>query len=145
MTASGEGEIRLYKSDSGNTYKIPIFFSRTEPLDVATDPRQLPFVGQLPITLKEDDKLLLAMKGDAATVVDNTSVIRVPIQVKNTSSGFKYDTDLTAADFGLTSADVNVATTETIVGSYTVPAQMEIRIGKGNAVNSSIYMQLAYT
>lgn len=150
MTASGEGKIRIIYADLNEGTRDKVFESRTEPLDVSTDPRQMRQVGKVekpnwPNGIDEDDQLILEMKGDSATTVDNTSVIRIPIRRKNKRTGQVEDDELTGSDFGLTASDVAIGTGWTKVGAYSVAAQEQVKVGKQNYDNSQIYMQMAYT
>lgn len=146
MTASGEGSVRMIFADASETRRDVVFGEvRTEPLDVSTDPQQQLVVPAGAATLEEDDKLIVEMKGDAATTVDNTSVIRIPVRIQNKKTKVVRETYLTGADLGLTATDVAIATSWTKVGSYTVNAQERLRLGHGTRANSTIYAQLAYT
>ncbi len=147
MTASGEGAVRIIFQDASGTRQDVVFGEvRTEPLDVSTDPRQLP---QVPfgrnVPLGQDDVLVVQMKGDSATTVDNTSTIRIPVTIQNIKTGVMRETYLTGADLGLSATDVAVATTFTQIGSYTVNAQERLQLGHRTQVNSQIYASLAYT
>lgn len=146
MTASGEGDIRILFADASETRRDVVFGAvRTEPLDVSTDPQQQLVVPAGMATLDEDDKLIVEMKGDSATTVDNTAAIRIPVRIQNKKTGVVRETYITGADLGLTATDVAIATSWTKVGSYTVGAQERLRLGHGTRANSVIYMQIAYT
>jgi hypothetical protein len=146
MTASGEGSVRFIFADASETRRDVVFGEvRTEPLDVSTDPQQQLVVPAGSATLEEDDKLIVEMKGDSATTVDNTSVIRIPVRIQNKKTQVVRETYLTGADLGLTSTDVSIATSWTKVGSYTINAQERLRLGHGTRANSTLYAQLAWT
>lgn len=146
MTASGEGAIRLIFADASETRRDVIFGEvRTEPLDVSQDPQQQLVVPAGAATIEEDDKLIVEMKGDSATTVDNGSKIRIPVRIQNKKTKVVRETYLTAADLGLTTTDVSIGTGWTKVGSYTVNAQERLRLGHGTRANSTIYMEMIYT
>lgn len=150
MTASGAGKIRIAYADAAETVLIPVVEFRTEALNCqgASNPsiRDMQYINpDARFTWKRDDKIKILMIGDAATNVNNTSAIRVPITRKNVNTGAKNDTDLVTADFGLTAGNVAIGTTWTPVGQYIVNGQEEIRIGKQNINNSQVYMNLNYT
>lgn len=146
MTASGEGSARLVGTDAGQTQRNTLVGPiRTEVLDISTDPRQQYCVGYIDYALRENDLLILEMKGDAATNVNNTSSIRIPVTLKNLKTGLETATYLVGADFGLTASNVAVTTAWTVVGTYTVPVQYAIKIGHKQSVNSVIYATLNYT
>lgn len=146
MTASGEGSVRIVFQDASGTRRDVVYGEvRTEPLDVSTDPRQQLQVPAGQATLEEDDKLITEFKGDSATTVDNTSVIRIPVRIQNKKTNVVRETYINGADLGLTATDISILTTFTQFGSYTINAQERLKLGHATQVNSQIYMQLAFT
>lgn len=151
MTASGEGQVRIIYADANEHTRDVIFGPvRTEPLDVSTDPQQQQVIDPIEVSnwpngLDEDDKLIVEMKGDSATTVDNTSTIRIPVRVRNKRTGQVRDTEITGADLGLTATDVAIGTSWTKVGSYSIGAQEQLKLGKRTRANSTIYAALAFT
>ena len=152
MTQTGSGKLRVYYADNQETYLIPVWESRSEPLNpfasgASIDPRMLPFIPLDPrYTWKRDDKIILQYYADSTTSVNNTSVIRLPITRKNVNTGAKYDAFLVASDFGLTSTDVTLtASVWSRIGQYVALGQEEIRLGCQNSVNSQVFMNLQYT
>jgi hypothetical protein len=152
MTNSAEGAVRIVFQDASGTARNVVYGeTRTEPLraaaagSVATDPRTLQQVPAGGATLGQDDKLVVEMKADSATYLDNGSTIRIPVRIQNVKTGVVRETFLTAADLGLTTTDVSIATTWTTVGSYTVNAQERLRLGHATQANSQILMTLLYT
>lgn len=151
MTASGEGDFRVIYSDRlGNTRDVVYGSIDTRVLDISADPQQCQVLPPIEHPrwkegLGDGDKLILEMKGESATTVDNTSVIRVPIRRKSLRTGMVSDEDLKGADFGLSSTDITVGTSWTEIGSYSLSSQEKIKLGKKTRDNSTIYAQLAYT
>lgn len=148
MTAGPVGSIRIVAADASGTRRDVIFGGvRTELLALgATDPRLSLYVPAGMATLEEDDVLSIDILADASVDIDNTSVFRIPVRIQNKKTGVVRETFLTGADFGLSATNiVTVAAVWTFVGKYTVNAQERVRLGHTNAVNSRIYMALAYT
>lgn len=142
--ASGEGLIRIRFTDANRGVMTKVFESRTEVLDVSTDPRQQLLVAVSGVTLGQDDLIILEIKGDSATTFDkDLSSVRIPVTVLSTATGQKTATDLVYADFS--TEDTTVADTWTEVGSYTVPAQQKIKLGKEIPDNSRIYINVTTT
>lgn len=152
MTNTGEGAVRIVFQDASGTRRDVVFGEvRTEPLraaaagTTATDPRVMMQVPAGAATLEEDDKLVVEMKGDAATIVDETAVVRIPVRIQNKKTQVTRETFLTGADIGLVATNVAVLTTFTLIGSYTINAQERLRLGHATQVNSQILMNLMYT
>ena len=142
MADTDEGDFRIVKTDASETVRQVLFEAASELLDISTDPRQQIIIAQSMASLREDDKLLIEYKTGTATSVDyGTSVVRIPIRRRNVRTGNVAESYLRHSDFA--SADVTVAAGSWIkIGSYTVPAQEEIRIGQSIAENSRIYVEL---
>lgn len=152
MTTTGEGAVRIVFQDASGTRRDVVYGeTRTEALRAAavtvtaTDPRVMQQVPAGQQVLEEDDKLVVEMKGDAATIVDETATIRIPVRIQNKKTGVVRETFLTGADLGLAAANVTINTTFTTVGSYTVNAQERLKLGHATQVNSQILMNLNYT
>ncbi|MDD5614882.1 MAG: hypothetical protein PHH85_01620 [Candidatus Methanoperedens sp.] len=152
MGNTAEGTVRIVMQDASGTSRSVVFGEvRTEPLraaaagTVATDPRTMLQVPAGAATLGQDDKLVVEMKADSATNINNTSTIRIPVRIQNVKTGVVRETYLTGADLGLTSSNVAIATTFTTVGSYTVNAQERVRLGHTTQVNSQALACLLYT
>jgi hypothetical protein len=148
MTAGPVGSVRIVAADASGTRRDVIFGgSRTELLALgATDPRLSQYVPAGAATLEEDDVLTVEVLADAAVDVDNTSVYRIPVRIQNKKTNVVRETFLTGADFGLSATNiVTVAAVWTQIGKYTINAQERVRLGHTNAVNSRIYMALAFT
>ena len=140
MVASDEGDFRIVKTDASETVRQVLFEAASESLDISTDPRQQIIIPMSQATLREDDKLLIEYKTATATSIDfGTSVVRVPIRRRNVRTGNVADSFLRHANFA--SADVTVGANSWVkIGSYTIPAQEEVRIGQSIAENSRIYV-----
>ncbi len=103
-----------------------------------SDPQKMPKVkkGLSPV-MREDDRLALMFRPDAAYTADKTAdviTLRVPVTFRNIRTGVVYEKTLTALDFN--SADKYMpedtamsAATWYIVDYYTIPAQSEIKLG----------------
>ena len=149
--ATAEGIVRLVYSDASETSKNQAMNLSTQELDLATDPRQLQvlaFGGQV---LAEDDKLIMeffptAAAGDVATDPTESathSLIRVPVTVKNVRTGNKFERTLTSNDFQSAAANYSCSQNAwTAIGTYTVGAQEEVRLGHINPVNSRVRIEL---
>lgn len=142
MAAADEGMMRIRFTDANRGVMTKVFESRTEPLDVATDPRQqliLPMSGGV---VGQDDLVILEVNADLATSMDyGLSTVRIPVTVLATATGQKTATYLVHADF--TSVDVTLpAGTWVEVGTYTIPAQQKLRLGHEIPDNSRIYLEI---
>jgi hypothetical protein len=93
-------------------------------------------------SLREDDKILIEYKTGAATSVDyGLSTVRIPIRRRNVRTGNVADSFLRHSDFAAADAPVG-ANSWIKIGSYTIPAQEEVRVGQSIAENSRIYVDL---
>lgn len=142
MVDTDEGDFRITKTDASETVREVLYEGPSEILDASTDPRQQPIVPMSLASLREDDKLLIEYKTTTATTVDyGLSTVRIPIRRRNVRTGNVAESYLRHGNF--TSADVTVAANTWVkIGSYTVPAQEEIRLGQSIAENSRIYVAL---
>ncbi len=152
MANTGEGAVRVVFQDASGTRRDVVYGeTRTEALraaaagTTATDPRVMQQVPAGQAVLEEDDKLVIEMKGDAATIVDETAVIRIPVRIQNKKTNVVRETFITGADLGLSATNVTINTTFTTVGSYTINAQERLKLGHATQVNSQILMNLMYT
>jgi hypothetical protein len=104
-----------------------------------TDPQKMPKVkvGQSPI-IREDEKLVIQMKQTTALTEHTTSTaatntVRIPVLVYNMRTRNEFEKTLTATDFTdlkpYVSSAVWAITAWYDVFSYTLPAQLRMRIG----------------
>ena len=144
MAATDEGAVRIVFSDASETNKRVIQEYATEQLKVSTDPRQQQIVPKSVDFLQEDDKIILEMNLLAASSVDyaaaetNTKV-RIPVTIRNKRTGNIFERILRHPDFA--SADVTIAAANAwpVIGTYTISAQEEVKLGWNIAENSRIY------
>jgi len=142
MVDTDEGDFRIVKTDASETVRQVLYEGPSESLDISTDPRQQVIIPMSVATLREDDKLLIEYKTGTATSVDyGSSVVRIPIRRRNVRTGNVSESFLRHSNFA--SADVTVIANSWVkIGSYTIPAQEEIRLGQSIAENSRIYVSL---
>lgn len=145
MTATDEGDVRIRFTDANRGIMTKVFESRTEPLDVSTDPRQQLLLPMSGVTLGQDDLIILECNVDTTSEIDyGLSTIRIPVTVMSTATGQRTATYLVHADF--VAADVTLtADTWIEIGSYTVPAQQKIKLGHEIPDNSRIYITMLET
>lgn len=139
-----EGELRIIFSDASETNKRVIQQYSSEQLDVSTDPRQLQIVPKSVDLLMEDDKMILEYSAMAATNIDYTAAeawtkIRIPVTVRNKRTGTIFEKTLRHPDFASADVTISGANTFTVIGTYTVGAQEEVKLGWSIAENSRIY------
>lgn len=148
---SAEGRLRLVFSDASQTEKRVIAEYATLTLDISTDPRQQIIVPMSAGFISEDDLLIMefyptSAAGDVATDPTESathSLVRVPITVKNVRTGNKYEKVLTSADFNAAATNYTCAqNTWTAIGTVTVSAQEQIKLGFAIADNSRISIDL---
>lgn len=102
-----------------------------------TDPQLMPKLAADPTPLREDDKLTLMFKPDAAYTASATAdvlTIRIPVRFKNLRTGKVFSKTLTALDFESADKYMPAATAMSAgvwydVDSYIIPAQSEIKLG----------------
>ena len=111
-----------------------------------TDPQQMPKVKKtLSTVLKQDDKLALMFKPDAALVAAATPgtaqdglTLRIPVTFRNVRTGVVYEKTLVASDFTINGEDaagaglweiVSAAGVWVWLANYIVPAQSELKLG----------------
>lgn len=149
--ATAEGRIRIVFSDASQTEKRVVAEFATQELDLATDPRQLQIVPMSAGFISEDDLMIMefmptAGSGDVATDPTESathSLVRVPITIKNVRTANKYEKILTSKDFN--AAATNYTCTQdvwTAIGTVTVGAQEQIKIGRAIADNSRVRIEL---
>ena len=143
MAATDAGDIRIVKTDASETVRVVLFETASEiALLGKTDPRLAPIVPMSQAALREDDKLLIEYRtGTATSVAKATSAVRIPIRKRNVRTGNVAESFLRASD--VFAANVTVpANSWYKIGTYTVKAQEEIKIGQSIAENSKLYVEL---
>ena len=148
-----EGQMRLKYTDASMTRQDVVYGDvPTTKLDIATDPRQMlvvPYQSGPP--LKEDDMLIMALKGNTAGDFDSGSTFQVPVTIRNITTGIVREaflevgdfTDMSGAALSATNVDYGVSFTDVV--KYTIKAQEEMRLGHKFAENSRIYVALVVT
>jgi hypothetical protein len=146
--------MRIYAADASLSRKDVIYGDVSSVLIAlgAADPRLAQVVPYTPgAVLKEDDVLIIALKGDAADALDSATVVRVPVTIKNMTTGIVRAAFLTLADFrtmagaAIDGTDISVLTSWTDVMKYTVGAQERLILGHKFAENSRIHAIFADT
>lgn len=142
MTATDEGDVRIRFTDANRGIMTKVFESRTEPLDVATDPRQQLLLPMSGVTLGQDDLVILECNVDTTSSMDyGLSTVRIPVTVMSTATGQRTATYLTHGDFA--AADTTLTADIWVeIGSYTVPAQQKIKLGHEIPDNSRVYISM---
>ena len=145
-----EGDMRLKYADASLTRQDVVYGDvPTTKLDVSTDPRQqlvVPYQSGDP--LKEDDLLIMTLKGLTAGTFDAGSTFQIPVTIRNVTTGIVREAFLGVADFttmagaAIDTTDINYGTSLTDVTKYTVKAQEQVRLGHKFAENSRIYVAL---
>jgi len=144
MTATDAGDIRIVKTDASETVRQLIYECPSETAVLgATDPRLGPIVPMSQASFREDDKILVEYKtGTATQVTGATSSIRLPIRRKNVRTGNITESFLRTGDVFAAGAVTVAASTWVKIGSYTIAAQEEVKVGQTIAENSRIYVNL---
>jgi hypothetical protein len=144
MVATDAGDIRVVKTDASETVRQVLYETSSEIAVLgATDPRLSPIVPMSLAGMREDDKLIVEYKtGTASQVTGATSAIRLPIRRRNVRTGNVAESFLRSSDLFAAGAVVVAASKWVSIGTYTVPAQEEIRIGQTIAENSRLYVSL---
>jgi len=144
MVATDAGDIRIVKTDASETVRQVLYETGSEIAVLgATDPRLAPIVPMSIATLREDDKLLIEYRtGTASQVTGATSAARIPIRRRNVRTGNVAESFLRSSDVFAAGAVTIAANSWITIGSYTIPAQEEIRIGQTIAENSRLYFDL---
>lgn len=149
---SAEGRLRLIFSDASQTEKRVIQEYNTFVLDVSTDPRQQPIVPQSAGTIGEDDLLIMeymptAGTGDVATDPTESAthtLVQIPVTIRNVRTGNVYEKMLTSYDFNSSATNYTgiAAGTWSAIGTVTVSAQEQMKLGFAVADNSRIKVDL---
>ncbi len=156
-----EGTIYLEYHDAQSQNPDTKVEMSTVEADLSTDitkQKPIPYFRQDP-SLKQDDLLVISLKGITAGTADEGSTIRIPVMRKNTATGRWYPAILehvataTSANekvwYGYDGQDINVNVTygiaKTPVWKYTVKAQEEIILGQPDAFSSKAYISLVLT
>ena len=144
MVATDAGDIRIVKTDASETVRQVLYETGSEIAVLgASDPRLAPIVPMSQATLREDDKILIEYKtGTASQVTGATSSARIPIRRKNVRTGNVAESFLRSSDIFAAGAVTIAANGWVTIGSYTIPAQEEIRIGQSIAENSRLFFDL---
>lgn len=144
MVATDAGDIRIVKTDASETVRQVLYETGSEIAVLGgSDPRLAPIVPMSQATLREDDKLLIEYKtGTATQVTGATSSARIPIRRRNVRTGNVAESFLRSSDVFAAGATTIAANAWVTIGSYTVPAQEEIRLGQSIAENSRLYFDL---
>jgi hypothetical protein len=144
MAATDAGDIRIVKTDASETVRQVIFETGSEIAVLgATDPRLAPIVPMSQATFREDDKLLVEYKtGTASQVTGATSSVRIPIRRRNVRTGNVAESFLRSSDVFAAGATTIAASSWVKIGSYTIPAQEEVKIGQSIAENSRFFANL---
>lgn len=149
--ATVEGLVRLEFSDASETESQLMGQFNTTTLDLATDPRQLVVLPMSGRSIGAYDLLLMKFKplggaGDVATDPTesaNHTLVRVPVTIKNLSTGNVFETVLTSADFNDSATNYTCPVGRwTTIGTYEVTPQERLRLGFGIADNSRIRVEL---
>lgn len=142
MVATDSGKFRIVKTDASETVRQVLFESHSTSLGVSTDPRQQVIVPMSQASAREDDKIMLEYFTATATTVDKgLSTMIIPFRRRNVRTGNVADTVLIDSDFQTADATVG-ASSWTKIGSFTIPAQEEYKLGQTIAENSRIYVSL---
>jgi hypothetical protein len=156
-----EGQIRIEYHDSQSSNPREMLRMSTTEADLSTDftkQKVVPFYKDVP-SLKQDDMLVISLKGITAGTADEGSTIRLPVMRKNTATGIwtqdvlEHTTTAASANektfYGFDGQDINVniayGVSWTPVWKYTVKAQEEIVLGQPIADNSKAYISLVLT
>lgn len=145
-----EGSFRMVMSDASETNKRVVGEWATEQLDISTDPRQQIIMPKSKDMLEEDDKLILEVSLLAASNVDYTATetftkMRIPVTIRNKRTGTVLERTLRHPDFASADVTVSSANVWTVIGTYTVSAQEQVKIGWNIAENSRIYVLMGET
>jgi hypothetical protein len=144
MVATDAGDIRIVKTDASETVRQVLYETGSEIAVLGeTDPRLAPIVPMSLAGLREDDKLLIEYKtGTASQITGASCSARIPIRRRNVRTGNVAESFLRSSDVFAAGVASIAASSWITIGSYTVPAQEEIRIGQTIAENSRLYFSL---
>jgi hypothetical protein len=155
MTATIIGSVRIYAADASMSRKDVIFGDASTVLLGlgATDPRLSLIVPFTPkAELKEDDILIISTNSIADGNIDSTAVWRIPVTIKNMTTGIVRQSFLGIPDF-TTMAGSAIGSTDilspagiwTDIVKYTVKPQERLILGHQFAENSRIMLTMAVT
>lgn len=152
-TLSDEGEIRITFTDASEGNKQFIMEGSTERLRcrvaagaVEADARKYLIMPKSKAALEEDDKILIEFKPTVETEVDyGLSVIELPVTIRNKRTGAVYERTLRHGDFATGDVTTIPADKWTVLGTYVISAQEQVKLGWNIAENSRIYMKLEET
>ena len=153
MALSTDYRLRLVYADASETRMDVVFEADGNSLNpgrvaynAAFDPRQLPIVPKTAGALAEDDKLIVYGYFDSTGTVDVSDTrMLVPVSIRNVKTGVVSEKVLKTSDLlGTSDITISSASTWTKLGSYTVSAQEQLKIGHQVAENSRIQMSLDY-
>ena len=147
--------VRIYASDASMSRKDIIYGDVSYALATlgATDPRLSLIVPFTPKgELKEDDILIFAFQSVAADALDEASTMRVPVTIKNMTTGIVRQAFLDIpncvdmAGAAISATDISLpAGVMTDAFKYVVKAQERLILGHQMAENSRLYMSMADT
>lgn len=149
--ATTEGLVRLVFSDASETESQLMGEFNTTTLDLSTDPRQLVVLPMSQRSIGAYDLLLMQFKplggaGDVATDPTesaNHTLVRVPVTIKNMSTGNTFETVLTSAHFNSSAENYTCPQNRwTTIGTYEVTPQERVKLGFGIADNSRVRVEL---
>ncbi len=149
-TLSDEGEIRITFTDASEANKRFVMEASTERLrcraavsSVQADARKYLVLPKSAAALEEDDKILVEFKPVTATEVDlGLSVVEIPITIRNKRTGTIHERTLRHADLATGDVTDIAANKWTIIGTYTISAQEQVKLGWNIAQNSRILIHL---
>lgn len=152
-TLSDEGEVRITFTDASEGNKQFIMEGSTERLRcrvaagaVEADARKYLIMPKSKAALEEDDKILIEFKPTVETEVDyGLSVIELPVTIRNKRTGAVYERTLRHGDFATGDVTAIPADKWTVLGTYVISAQEQVKLGWNIAENSRIYMKLEET
>lgn len=144
MAATDAGDIRIVKTDASETVRVVLYETASEIAVLGkTDPRLAPIVPMSQATLREDDKLLIEYKtGTASQITGASCSARIPMRKRNVRTGNVAESFLRATDVFAAGVASIPANSWIKIGSYTVKAQEEIKIGQSIAENSKLFFDL---
>jgi hypothetical protein len=149
MATAFVADFRIYASDASLSRKDIIFGDVSSVLVGlgATDPRLSLIVPYMVnAVMKEDDVLILSAKSTGATGFDSGSVLRLPVTIKNMTTGISRQSFLGISDFtDMTGTAISGTDIVSVAGvwidmiKYTVKPQERLILGHNFAENSRVY------
>jgi len=139
MVASDEGDVRIIFSDASYMNRRIVWQGPTERLDGSALQSEQVIVPLSAETIHQDDLLIVEVKVGTASSADyGLSTIQIPITKLNKST--KQETPTYLRDSDIRAADITLATTWTVLGTYTISAQEAVKLGQRIPDNSRIYI-----